>query len=441
MSKPNLKTEASDQILASFISHDGVTHNFKTSGRGTSILGSLQGDHVTAYGLIKRGITHSFTNVVIRKAEDLDQIRVRRDEKLFPYLSAITCVNERFQDDFVEDLEKIMTNYNNGRFKKTYLNRLKAIEQSYPDGDENKEALTDTIEKAYIGNCHAMCRETEEITRSLLTHYNHVPNTTFPKDPNNPDTHDERSALDRLDSDHKVASAMIKVCQEEIEKQEKEIEDARNLSSSSRRTRKNNPELLGNNLDALKDSLIELKKNKLENQISDIKELFFYPRISDEDHEINSQIAKDPCSLREWQKENNFSQLARPRTNDNETLSDVVARHIFISFAAYPELKENQDQMISGFTDLVAQDWRMRDVDREILKTNVTKKVIDLEDKARENDILLIPGIRSRRSSRDEQEESEKDELENSTKLSAGPISDRILRERNLRDSSQSERK
>jgi hypothetical protein len=115
----------SDMILATFITVDGAKYEFKIKGRGTSIVKNGQGDHVTAYGLVERGIKRHFRNISITKVEDLDLLRQQRLE-LFKYINKLKAIDYDFAAKIEELMKVSQKQYDLNRYSKDKLVTLES---------------------------------------------------------------------------------------------------------------------------------------------------------------------------------------------------------------------------------------------------------------------------------------------------------------------------
>jgi|GEM_PF-4230596 hypothetical protein len=302
----------SDMILATFVTKDGAKYEFRIDGRGTSVHKQKQGDHVTAYGLVERGIKRHFRNILITKVEDLDLLRQQRLE-LFEYIIKLKAINGDFADKIEKLMEIVQKQYNLNRYSKDKLvaleSKLGLLDLGLSDAtaDENTplmlheeiiETCRDLMAHTYITNCNAMCEQIGQITRGVLTHYNHIPDTSYPKYHGSP-AGEEAGALKYLDD-----RAVL--------------------------------------LENLSDGKMKLPYKDIAKKIND---LFFYPYIKDEEiKEMAKKLGKKPKCV---------------RSNDYKRLCEITARHLFIVFAVYPELELYKEGLLKEFIliFITAQGW------------------------------------------------------------------------------------
>ena len=116
---------SSDQIYGKF-KLKGEEYVFKIGGRGTSVLGRKQGDHVTAYALIKNGIVLALRGIEVDVKGAIIDPREQRT-KLYTFISALGILDTTNQERLYNGINKVLEHYNTRRFKKTDLDYL-----SYP---------------------------------------------------------------------------------------------------------------------------------------------------------------------------------------------------------------------------------------------------------------------------------------------------------------------
>ncbi len=292
--------QASSSIKAGFSPSPNKKPGFQfdLSGRGTSVLGKFQGDHVTAYGLVEAGfhrIIGSLTQAEfdeLFRLENRDSLRERRG-RIYDFVSAIAVLDDEMKtDSFYQRIDTLLKEYNEARISKTTIREETRRVQEDPEiiGEPLSLALQG-IEAKYGKNGAALRHLLTEITRLTLTFYNHIPHTAYFPIAGFEASSDEGST---------IRTSLPKI--EEIISSSKELERGSPALSAK-----------------LRDNLIPA-----------IVSLIHYPEITDED------------ALGEHREITltRGGRSAQPRDNKHGKLLDAMAKHLHVVLAVYPELEE-----------------------------------------------------------------------------------------------------
>ena len=379
--------DESASVIASFVSRDGVEHALKIKGRGNSVMGKVQGDHVTAYGLIERGITRSVSDIKIAKAEDWANV-VEARGRLYEYVIKMMALSDVFGEKLIAKIKTAKERYDSRRFKKTNLASQRSDFESLSQFKEKiindpmavissddlsflsmlVEKMVNTneyiIEKAYISNSYAIFEEINFVARSLMTFYNTLPFTAFPRGSDSAGSRGEQGSLNQLE--------MLSL---EFEK----------LRKSDRPPR---------------DVVIE---GLIREAASNMERLFFYPMIDEETSRGNEKIILDKTGslLEAWRVDNGFPKgyISLPRTNELETLMKVLGRHVNIICSVYNEIGEYRERVKDEFIEQVFdKQWWEVSYDKKVVKSLVAKELKEFD---RCYDHLAQKGIEEQ-SSQDE---------------------------------------
>lgn len=114
--------ESSQSVVATF-KFDGNSQSIKIDGRGPSVLGSIQGDHVTAYALVKRGFARTLQELELNSEESLADLKERRG-RIYNFISEIATLDESRRDSLYEGVTQILRSYNKQRFKKSEISSI-----------------------------------------------------------------------------------------------------------------------------------------------------------------------------------------------------------------------------------------------------------------------------------------------------------------------------
>ena len=148
----------------------GTEYQFKVDGRGTSVLGSGQGDHVTSYALIKKGFSRALLGLELEGVENLSDLRDGRGI-IYDYISTVAVLDGDNRNSLYESVNRTLDGYNERRFKQNFVQAVEAL----PDATLRDKNLR----KIYISNGHAICDSFREMAESTLTFFNHIPQTSF----------------------------------------------------------------------------------------------------------------------------------------------------------------------------------------------------------------------------------------------------------------------
>ncbi len=359
--EPIFGLEASQSVVATF-KFDGNSQSIKIDGRGPSVLGSIQGDHVTAYALVKKGFARTLQDLELNSEESLADLKERRG-RVYNFISVIAALDINRRDNLYEGVTQILRNYNKQRFKKSEISSIEnfANEQKATESHEVAGTILSHMEKEKLANGQIICSSLEKMAETLMTFYNKVPASAFlqiegfeaPANEGPKATAAlnrlERFSLGQFDDEEKEFGKLQATLHQEIEKLESEI----NSSNSSRRSGAKideKSEELKQKSDQL--SSLDFGKFKFEKVVQNISSLFFYPEI-------------DPSLLEAHAKETEDLRVATatPRNNSKEALISAASKHMHVVLAAYPELERfDQDQLTSVFVaQVISQPYEVKD--------------------------------------------------------------------------------
>lgn len=330
----NLPKEASKLINASYTKEDDY-YKMSIHGRARSVLGNSQGGHVTAYRLIEEGLYRALSELKNSEVEELHHLQNRnslRDKrfKLYNFISAVSALIEKPEEDakfdskffqdykiFQSKFNALLEKYNDQRFKKTEIrNRRYELQSDQSLTEDNFKNISKEIEGRYKTNGQLMREFFIEATRLLLTVYNKIPKSSF---------FEVEGFGSKAGEGSRVREA-IKSIKNNIEK-----------------------------CYAIKDNSAALQVKLSNNIVPALLELIHYPEITEFQKIKNgTRITKKTSELlvaNLIKTENYGSSLAKPRNNSNEDLVKILARHIHIAVAIYPELTEIFDcsELINDF--------------------------------------------------------------------------------------------
>lgn len=322
-------------------------------GRASTFSGK-QGNHSTAYALIEKKIRHVLEEISDGDENSISERTRNARTKLIDFAKLILAINfisneeaKKISDSLSQGIELVFGEYNKNRYKKTEIRsnsntinlQLDLFEEIKErilmgDNDELKRLLVSYIPLNEVQrsqqffergtndfNALLMSNSLEQISEILLEYYNQIPFVSFPKqegaNPPSSEGNDIRQALLDLDK----------------------------LTVES-----------------------DILNERIEEIVGSIKNLFFYPKVADENLKTF-----DEKGLMAWQDKEGLKRTARPRDNNVDTLYQVVARHLVITLSVYPELELIKDEIINEFSASVARGWGIDNNNclREI------KKVID----------------------------------------------------------------
>ncbi len=352
--------EASQSVVATF-KFDGTSQSIKIEGRGPSVLGSIQGDHVTAYALVKRGFARTLQDLELNSEESLTDLKEKRG-KIYNFVSAIGTLDESRRDNLYEGITQILRNYNQQRFKKSEISSIEsfAIEQQATENHEIADTILSHMGKEKLANGQIICSSLEKMAETLITFYNKTPASAFLQiegfeAPSNEGpkvtavlNRLERFSSEQFDDKKKEFFQNQRQTQQEIEKLESEIKSSGSNRRSGSKVDKKSKKLEEKR--SYLDSL-DFERLKFKEVVQNISSLFFYPEIESSLLEIHE---KETADLK--------VSTAFPRNNTKENLVSAAAKHMHIVLAAYPELERfGQDQLTSVFVaQVISQPYEVK---------------------------------------------------------------------------------
>ena len=183
-----MSKSASSSILVDFRlnAKKKDVYELKIEGRGTSVLGNVQGDHVTPYGLVEYGFYRILDGLRNEEVNNLFELQNRkslrhRRSRLYDFISAIAVLDyTKKKESLYGRIDAILADYNKKRSpKKKIRESTKVAKNDTSLIGSNLETILTGIEAKYKEN-GALVRDTlKEITRLVLTFYNHIPHTTY----------------------------------------------------------------------------------------------------------------------------------------------------------------------------------------------------------------------------------------------------------------------
>lgn len=456
-------------VVPRYVSQGTVLYDFSISGRPPAPLSKGQGDHVTAFALIERGIRRHLINLEISRPEDLEKIR-RLRENVNKYIFNVLAINHDFRKSFIDEvlhwpqqsydtqrIHKTQIKQNKktvaslvhnteetGTFLKTFsdslktlaldpvmrdqfmqLESLKRLRENFQEIDQSEVMdLQSTVEKGYVYNARLMCDEICDIIRAFLTKYNKIPGVAFPKVKSHPAPDSEgievRTALDNLDAMMVQSGITTREMKRLLDKKDKldrlgteYDEDSRKLLESlceGKKVRRNTYLII---LKEEKDGITEAilrEKERIPDVIAfNLVKLFFYPYVLEDDLKANE---KTPGY----------------RDNNIDTFYTYMARHLYIVFSAYPELEELKDQIVDKFIRTYLQqgkEWKSVIIPTDIngIVTIIKEGIEKIKSNAIEDilDSKYIQGLSSSENS-DVDEDALHDESSSSSGSAASGI-------------------
>lgn len=291
----------------------------KILGRAGTWLGNRQGDHTTPHALPERAIRKylSFDG-------DEEEIRSSRT-CLCDLLNSISIFfdsNNKVSSKILKNTYELIFQYESEREK--MLNQAKFLGHvlSYatvPEEEIHKaiEILDDMVSDRKERILKPMM---EGIAENILEYYNKIPYLTFYADR-------ESSAKAPLDEGAKISKALNFFDDLERESKESSSKSSSSISSSS--------------------------SKKLVKAIQNTIQLLHYPKVDD-------SVAATPEEIKIWRRKNHLSKDSFPRDNSHETLSLVVARHIYFLEYVYPNLNEFKKSFEDGFIKkFLQEEWEI----------------------------------------------------------------------------------
>ncbi len=326
MSKP-----ASKSIVVTFSPEKD--YEFGIDGRGTSVLGKLQGDHVTAYGLVEMGFYRALSSLESEEVFELFELENRnslreRRGKVYDFISAIAALDSsRNAVSLYKRVDSILEEYNEQRNLKTNLraDTKKAQEDAGLDGKNLKRVLQ-SIESEYKENGDFVRESLLKMVGLVMTFYNHIPNTAYFAIPEFEAGKDEGSA--------------VRTSTKALENIVKTAEPFSKIDSVAAR----------NKITILLGSAVD-----------NISNLIHFPEIipvnyTDKKGKVTTK------SVDEFLGEHRAKTLAdgarttaKARDNTEQSLTSALTKHMHITFATYPELEEvfTSDEVVNSFVKKV----------------------------------------------------------------------------------------
>lgn len=341
--RKNYKPLSASSSIKSHFHYNGAAYNFSIGGDRPPGLFGEQGDHVTAYGVIKRGIELSLRELNFDSEEGLSQIK-RGRSAIYDLISALAALDRKNRGSLYEAVNTILQDYNTKRCKKSVLEKGNNIIERLKAGasidDDDKEVLSEIISKANDANVQAIKASLEAISATLLTFYNKISGTAYLKIIGYSGLNSgEQRALNFLESPKRDKGLLTLPSVVKLEKQRKKIEElkAKKLAQEKGKTAPRTGALEKNitTEQAALDSLLLLAQQEkegfiLSQTLSSVADLFDYSEIT------NAQKLDD--HVRETKEKLKFAEPVHYRNNDSKDFIEVFSRHIFILRVVFPEL-------------------------------------------------------------------------------------------------------
>ncbi len=321
--------KASKAVDASYErADDGSPRAFKYSaGRPPSVLGDSQGDHVTAYRLVQEGLYNAISNLTDAEISGLSFLANRnllRDKRgsLYNFISILGSLETKDNADILYSvIDDLLKRYQEKRHKKTQLRAdTKAAQESTDLDPKSLIAVLSGIDAHYKFNGELIRVFFEEVSKYLITFYNKIPNTAF----------FAIKGFEASSSEGSTVSTSIK-------KMKKEAGLVSSLAKGS-------PALTAK----LHRDIIPL-----------VVSLIHYPQITDKD----GKKAEDILGEHRSHTLTSGNKTARARDNDFNKLAYIMARHLHLTFAAFPDLAESYtmkdfaDSFVSAFVKDPRTGW------------------------------------------------------------------------------------
>ncbi|KIE05142.1 hypothetical protein NF27_EY02380 [Candidatus Jidaibacter acanthamoeba] len=374
-----MRNEPSKQIVAKFrIDHKDREFKLALKGRGTSVLGSAQGDHVTAYGLIERGIKRAVEGIIINDNDAMTVDPRPQRSRLYDFLSAISILDGNDRNELYSQVTPFLQSYNSQRFKLTEIRKmeqdlksegnnlnsmeaqlaeLEGIVQKNPKNSKLKNIQTELSnqlvkqiesyslrlnrfeedkDRKLQRNYYLICTTLSDIAEVILTFYNHIPKTTFLRIPGYAPEGNEGT---------RVQNAL-----NNLSKIEKDLEEY-----------SPNHSLTQHGVGLVADNLWQL---------------FHYPKIKG-----------SGALLEHAEATRKLSRRAIARTNDLDDLILVASRHLHIAFAAFPLIGScgERELVAKQFTTTLTDSWKINKNISIKLSNKVTNELKDLSNKMSSN--------------------------------------------------------
>lgn len=332
--------EASQSVVAVF-KFDGKEYSFQIEGRGPSVLGSKQGDHVTAYALVKRGFARTLQDLELNSEESLADLKERRG-RIYNFISQIAVVDKDSRDSLYAGLTEILQDYNQSRFKKSEIKAIKRFveaEKSRESGLELAPTILDHMEREKLSNGRLIQSSLERMAETLMTFYNQAPNTAYLQIEGFKAASNEgpavTAALNFLEKTNEIENGRIDQKESEL-KEDLEKKVSKTSASRSGELRTKLEEQLPKDIQRSRE---EIRGTLFKETIEKISDLFFYPEIRDAD-----ALEKHKRETADLNKPRATPRKELQKDLIQEDLISATAKHMHIVFAAFPELATQFDQ-------------------------------------------------------------------------------------------------
>jgi hypothetical protein len=234
------------------------------------------------------------------KLANRDSLRGKRN-KLYNFISQVAALHPSKAESLYLAVDKILEQYNTVRAKKTVLRQdTRELQENPALIGKSLSLALGSIEQMYNKNGEHVRHTLTEITRLVLTFYNHIPHTAYFPIKGFAATSSEGSM---------VRSAISGI--------EQTIIVSRNLTDNN------------------------AKQANLERIITWVSNLMHYPEIT------NEAVLGEHRGYTLTNKTN----LSQARDNELNNLVKALAKHLHITLAAYPELNSlfTQEQIVKPF--------------------------------------------------------------------------------------------
>ncbi len=318
--------KASSSISVSYVkTPDGTPSPLVIKDRAPSVLGKSQGDHVTAYRLIEEALYNALSDLTDEEVFGLSSMSNRnslRDKrsKLYNFVSILGSLENPENTKILYDvIDGMLAEYQKKRHKKTTLRVDTRSAQQNDDLDARSlSGVLGGIDASYKFNGELLRDFFTEASRYLMTFYNKIPLTAF-------------FAIEGFKAPPGEGAAVSK-----------SIRDIKQKIEEARRIAKDSPALT----------------TKLNREIMPlVLSLIHYPQITDK----GDKKAKDILGEhRGFTLTNGAKKTAKARDNDGNKLTYVLARHLHLTFAAFPQMPKIFDTkgLVSSFVSAFIKDER-----------------------------------------------------------------------------------
>jgi len=340
-----------NQLAASSASSSQGNHETKIVGRApvTCISGG-QGDHVTAHGMIVRGLGNAIDTFSVTGEDLPTNIRDVRKE-LYNLMTTI-CLFGNYDTHFPQ-ISEILICYNNSRLHKTDINdysRLsetiyKAADLQTVDPKEAQDFLTlhhKVLSYLISSNCQAIANLFSRIIEQILIIYNGLPNVAFEK-------------IQRF---------------EPVKGEGPRVNAACNYLS-------------GVNNQSVHD---DIKQRNFERISSALANMFFFPEVTEElACDLFGVTKLTAAKITKKKKEgyvaavNRYGAQINNRGKFNKRLSEFLARHFILAEACFPVMKSltaaDKEAILRQFIEItIEKNWPSYASSGKTKKTLTTAK-------------------------------------------------------------------